>query len=377
MRHPRRGNRNRIREFLRDGFNCLLFPAGDRGALVQRLHQLAHDPALRARLVSGGSATADELDVDRLAETFEAWHAAAAERFAGGPPSDRVLPAGTGTRASGAAGEHGWNVDEPRRAQREAQPGAPDVAGQLDGEPEEAVWGRRRGPGATRRGAPAPPPHRPAKGPPTAACFRRRRRRSRSGSGTARTAEAGRTSHPRGTRHTTGSPPGRPPPASSSATPPPPRRAGAAAAGPPAAVAAGKARPPPVRAPREGRGPPPAPSPRRAGCGSGRRPAEGTWSREAPPPRLGGVPFPLAPGASLSPLGGVCAPRLLREGGAAPRRVGRRRPARRRGGRREGGPGPPTSTVILCGGKGTRAYPTRSRCPSRCSRWPGSRSCNT
>jgi glycogen(starch) synthase len=45
-------------EYLRDGENCLLFPAGDAAALAEKLQTLAHDEALRARLRQGGSATA-------------------------------------------------------------------------------------------------------------------------------------------------------------------------------------------------------------------------------------------------------------------------------------------------------------------------------
>jgi glycogen synthase len=45
-------------EYLRDGENALLFPAGDAAALAARLHDLAADPDLRARLRAGGLATA-------------------------------------------------------------------------------------------------------------------------------------------------------------------------------------------------------------------------------------------------------------------------------------------------------------------------------
>jgi glycogen(starch) synthase len=78
-------------EFLRDGYNCVHFPAGDERALAEALHRLHDDPVLRARVVDGGLRTADELDVDRLADTFEEWHVAAAERFANGQPADRRL----------------------------------------------------------------------------------------------------------------------------------------------------------------------------------------------------------------------------------------------------------------------------------------------
>jgi glycosyltransferase involved in cell wall biosynthesis len=45
-------------EYLRDGENCLLFEAGDAGALAGVLQRLADDPQLRGRLREGGLATA-------------------------------------------------------------------------------------------------------------------------------------------------------------------------------------------------------------------------------------------------------------------------------------------------------------------------------
>jgi glycosyltransferase involved in cell wall biosynthesis len=45
-------------EYLRDGDNCLLFPAGDAGALAAALRRLANSPELRERLRAGGLATA-------------------------------------------------------------------------------------------------------------------------------------------------------------------------------------------------------------------------------------------------------------------------------------------------------------------------------
>jgi glycosyltransferase involved in cell wall biosynthesis len=78
-------------EFLRDGVNCLRFRARDPSELARCVRSLAADASLRARLVSGGLATAAELDTDRLAEVFEAWHVAAAGRFADGVPPDRAL----------------------------------------------------------------------------------------------------------------------------------------------------------------------------------------------------------------------------------------------------------------------------------------------
>jgi glycosyltransferase involved in cell wall biosynthesis len=79
-------------EFLRDELNCLIVPPGDAQALAAAVRRLAEEPALRARLIEGGLRTAEELDVDRLADVLEAWHVAAAERFAEGRPPDRPSP---------------------------------------------------------------------------------------------------------------------------------------------------------------------------------------------------------------------------------------------------------------------------------------------
>ena len=76
-------------EFLFDGANCLRFAPRDVFGLATGVRRLAGDPALRRRLVEGGLATVTQLDADRLADTFEAWHAAAAQRFTAGHPSDR------------------------------------------------------------------------------------------------------------------------------------------------------------------------------------------------------------------------------------------------------------------------------------------------
>jgi glycosyltransferase involved in cell wall biosynthesis len=45
-------------EYLRDEDNCLLFPAGDAGALAAAVRRLADDPALRERLRDAGVRTA-------------------------------------------------------------------------------------------------------------------------------------------------------------------------------------------------------------------------------------------------------------------------------------------------------------------------------
>ncbi|HEX3669163.1 MAG TPA: glycosyltransferase [Acidimicrobiia bacterium] len=78
-------------EFLRDGYNCVAFHPGDPRALAAAIHRLHDHPDLRRRVVQGGLHTADELDVERLADTFEDWHMAAADDFAGGEPADRRL----------------------------------------------------------------------------------------------------------------------------------------------------------------------------------------------------------------------------------------------------------------------------------------------
>lgn len=79
-------------EFLVDGVNCLQFPPGDVHALVDRLHTLAGDQQLRARLVDGGRATAGELGVDRLADVLEAWHRHSVDRTGYPRPETRHLP---------------------------------------------------------------------------------------------------------------------------------------------------------------------------------------------------------------------------------------------------------------------------------------------
>ena len=80
-------------EFLRDGENCVLFPRGDHVALADAVNRLAGDVELRSRLVVGGARTAGELDVARLADVLDEWHAAAAGGFASGLPPDRPHPA--------------------------------------------------------------------------------------------------------------------------------------------------------------------------------------------------------------------------------------------------------------------------------------------
>jgi glycosyltransferase involved in cell wall biosynthesis len=88
-------------EFLADGGNCLRYPPGDPAALAEAVTRLAADADLRASLVAGGLGTAAQLDTDALADVFEAWHVAAAERFRGGTPPHRPPPGGEGLRAIG------------------------------------------------------------------------------------------------------------------------------------------------------------------------------------------------------------------------------------------------------------------------------------
>lgn len=75
-------------EYLRDGENALLHPAGDAAALAAAVARLAGDPALRETLVAGGRATAAK----HTAARFEAGVAAELERTAAGSPSGSAQP---------------------------------------------------------------------------------------------------------------------------------------------------------------------------------------------------------------------------------------------------------------------------------------------
>jgi glycogen(starch) synthase len=79
-------------EFLANERNCLLVRPGDADDLARAVTRLSRDAGLRARLVANGLLLADELTTDRLADVFEAWHVAAADRFAHGYPENRPSP---------------------------------------------------------------------------------------------------------------------------------------------------------------------------------------------------------------------------------------------------------------------------------------------
>jgi glycosyltransferase involved in cell wall biosynthesis len=82
-------------EYCIDGETCLRFEANDAEGLAACVRRLAEDPQLRARIVRGGFATADELTADRLADILEEWHLAAIDRFTNGTPADRELSLST------------------------------------------------------------------------------------------------------------------------------------------------------------------------------------------------------------------------------------------------------------------------------------------
>ena len=65
-------------EFLDDEVNCLLFTPGDPGSMATAICRVAEDPALRSRLVSGGTATAVRMTMDGYADKLEVLHRRAA-----------------------------------------------------------------------------------------------------------------------------------------------------------------------------------------------------------------------------------------------------------------------------------------------------------
>ena len=111
-------------EFLTDGGNCLLFAPRDASGLAAAVSRLGAEPALRCRLVQGGLATVTQLDADRLADVFEAWHSAVAEGFAAGRPPDRrpVWIAGL-TSEHGARNLQSAMTADPLSAHQASAPG--------------------------------------------------------------------------------------------------------------------------------------------------------------------------------------------------------------------------------------------------------------
>ena len=79
-------------EFLVDGMNCRLYPAGDHRALADRLIELADEPLQRERLVASGLRTAAGFDVELLVDVMEAWHVYQAGGRTGEPPEPRPGP---------------------------------------------------------------------------------------------------------------------------------------------------------------------------------------------------------------------------------------------------------------------------------------------
>lgn len=56
-----------VREYARDGENCLLVPSGDPGAMASAVQRLVTDPALRAWVVAAGRETAPRFPVEQFA----------------------------------------------------------------------------------------------------------------------------------------------------------------------------------------------------------------------------------------------------------------------------------------------------------------------
>jgi SAM-dependent methyltransferase len=102
-------------EVLRDGYNCVLFPAGDAAALAAAVRRVHTDRELRQRVVLGGLRTAQQLDVEHLADVLEEWHVAAAEGFTHGRPADRKLDL---PRAPGNHGGVVADVSSPPEARQ-------------------------------------------------------------------------------------------------------------------------------------------------------------------------------------------------------------------------------------------------------------------
>jgi len=66
-------------EYLRWGSNCLIYDSGDEASLAAAVQQLARDPDLRARLVTGGRETARRLTADAYYQALLSWHLAAVQ----------------------------------------------------------------------------------------------------------------------------------------------------------------------------------------------------------------------------------------------------------------------------------------------------------
>jgi glycosyltransferase involved in cell wall biosynthesis len=65
-------------EFLDDEVNCLRFTPGDPESMAAAILRVAQDPALRSRLVSGGTATVQRMTMDGYADQLEVLHRRAA-----------------------------------------------------------------------------------------------------------------------------------------------------------------------------------------------------------------------------------------------------------------------------------------------------------
>lgn len=79
-------------EFLIDGVTALVpEPLGDAVAFAAAIRRLADDAELRRRLVANGRRVASELTIGNLVDHVEAWHQAAADRYAHGEPERRTL----------------------------------------------------------------------------------------------------------------------------------------------------------------------------------------------------------------------------------------------------------------------------------------------
>jgi len=70
-------------EFLDDEVNCLLFTPGDPDSMAAAISRVAADPALRSRLVAGGTATVTRMNMDGYADKLERLHRRAAGERSG------------------------------------------------------------------------------------------------------------------------------------------------------------------------------------------------------------------------------------------------------------------------------------------------------